>query len=82
MQGLIKPKCPSLSARQDKSFLEGIDYRFDAADTLEEARDEAKRMHHFVDELESFSFISPNERRYYSGYITNKLEEKEETCGE
>ena len=78
MKDLYKPTLVCLSSRQDKNLEQTIEYLVDAADTLDELEKTKRRARNFVDELESFSFISPNERHYYMGYIENKTEAREE----
>lgn len=78
MKDLYKPTLGSLSQTEDRNLRSGIDYRFGMDETLEEVKKTELRLRNFVDELESFSFITPNERRYYMGYISNAEEQREE----
>ena len=82
MKELYKPTLVCLNARQDKNLETTITYLIDLADDSEELESELGRTRHFIDELESFSFISPNERRYYMGYAENCAERRRDELRE
>ena len=78
MKELYKPTLVSLSERQDRNMEESIKNFLYSCVSLEGVKACKAHLRRFVDDLESFCFISPNERRYYMGFIENTAEEHEE----